>query len=169
MDRSKAALAALKSGTAAPDDVFRAICQDITDTVGATRASVWSFKTEGLKSSITSLCLHDTRDGSFSAGVTLTEDAFPEYFEAITKDLRIVAPDALTHPATSCFDEAYFTPLDIRSLLDFVVLEKGAPVAVLCCEHCSEQKPWSSADLDYLQAIATVVKFAFKARVPVTA
>jgi len=169
MDRARAALSALKSGTTTLEGVYQAVCQDITTNVGATRASVWTIQTVALKSSITSVCLFDTRDGSFSSGVTLTEDAFPEYFEAITRDLKIVAPDAITHPATACFDEVYFTPLDIRSLLDFVILEKGRPVAVLCCEHCGEQKDWSAKDLDYLQAISTVVGFALKRAAPVAA
>ncbi len=163
MQRARAALAAFKAGQGDIATVYQAVCQDITAHVGATRASVWSLETVALRSSITSLCLHDTRDGSFTSGVTLHEGDFPEYFDAIARDLRIVAPDAITHPATACFDEVYFTPLDIRSLLDFVILDKGRPVAVLCCEHCGEQKPWTQQDLDYLQAISTVVGFAMKA------
>ena len=169
MELARAAFSAFKAGSAPLASVYEAICKDITTHVGATRASVWRMDTTGLRSSITSVCLHDTRDGSFSSGVTLTEEAFPEYFEAITSDLRIVAPDAITHPATSCLDEVYFTPLDIRSLLDFVVLDKGQPVAVLCCEHCAEQKQWTQQDLDYLQAIATVVGFTMKASAKVAA
>jgi GAF domain-containing protein len=163
MERARTALATFKAGKSPISSVYQAVCQDITTHVGATRASVWSMESVALKSSITSLCLYDTRDASFTSGVTLSEDAFPEYFDAIARDLKIVAPDAITHPATSCFDEVYFAPLDIRSLLDFVILEKGRPVAVLCCEHCGEQKPWSQKDLDYLQAISTVVGFAMKA------
>lgn len=163
MQRARAALAAYKGGHSPIETVHQAVCQDITEHVGATRASVWSFATASLRSSITSLCLFDARDASFSSGATLTEDDFPEYFDAITRDLRIVAPDAITHAATACFDEVYFTPLDIRSLLAFVILDKGRPVAVLCCEHCGEQKAWSQQDLDYLQAISTVVGFAMKA------
>jgi GAF domain-containing protein len=169
MERARAALAAFKAGSTPIASVYEAICQDITTHVGATRASVWTMQSSALNASITSVCLFDTRDGSFSSGVTLSEEAFPEYFEAITRDLKIVAPDAITHPATSCFDEVYFSPLDIRSLLDFVILEKGRPVAVLCCEHCAEQKQWTQKDLDYLQAISTVVGFAMKSGAKVAA
>jgi GAF domain-containing protein len=161
MQRARQALGAIKTDPAAIGDFYEAVCRDIVEHVGATRASVWSFNT--LKDAITSECLVDSRDGSVSRGVTLKEEDFGAYFHAIRTDLRIVAPDALTHPATSCFDEIYFTPLDIRSLLDYVVLVRDEPAMVLCCEHCGEQKPWSDADVEYLHQMAAVLAMAQKA------
>lgn len=160
MLRTKQALATVRTNPAAVADVYEAICRDIVEQVGATRASVWTFNT--LKDAITSECLLDTRDGSVSRGVTLKEEDFGSYFHAIRNDLKIVAPDALTHPATSCFDEIYFTPLDIRSLLDYVVLVRDEPTMVLCCEHCGEQKAWSDEDIRYLHHMAAALALAAK-------
>lgn len=160
MQRARKALSAVKADPAALVQFYEAVCRDIVENVGATRASVWTFSP--LKDAITSECLFDSRDGTVSGGVTLKEEDFGAYFAAIRDDLRIVAPDALTHPATSCFDEIYFTPLDIRSLLDYVVLVRDEPTMVLCCEHCGEQKPWSDADVEYLHQMAAVLAMALK-------
>ncbi|MCU0624079.1 MAG: GAF domain-containing protein, partial [Gemmatimonadaceae bacterium] len=81
---------------------------------------------------------------------------------AIKRDLRIVASDAATHPATSCFDEVYFTPLDIRSLLDVCIVVGGQPVAVLCCEHCGTVRPWSAEDIAYLDKMGALLGMALK-------
>lgn len=161
MDRSKSALRAFKSGSTSLDALLETVCREITEHVGSTRASVWTFR-QPLRDAIVCASLFDTRDGSVSKGAVLSEDDFPDYFRAVTEDLRIVAPDAVTHPATKAFDDVYFLPLDIRSLLDFVVLVDGVPVAVLCCEHCTDIKQWTDADVDYLQAMSSVVAFALK-------
>lgn len=161
MEHSKSALRALKSREISFPSFLETVCREITEHVGSTRASVWTFR-QPLRDAIECACLFDTRDGSVHAGTVLAEDDFPAYFQAITDDLRIVAPDAITHPATSAFDDVYFVPLDIRSLLDFVVMVNNQPAAVLCCEHCATQKPWSQADIDYLQAMAGVVTYGLK-------
>jgi GAF domain-containing protein len=161
MEHSKSALRSLKSHDITFPAFLQTVCREITENVGSTRASVWTFR-QPLRDAIECASLFDTRDGSFSSGAVLSEDDFPAYFQAITEDLRIVAPDAVTHPATSAFDDVYFVPLDIRSLLDFVVMVNNQPVAVLCCEHCVTQKAWSQADIDYLQAMAGVVTFGLK-------
>jgi GAF domain-containing protein len=160
MQRARQSYSLIKQNPEAIASFYQAVCQDIVEHVGATRASIWTFSTLG--DAITSVCLFDSRDGSFSSGATLKEEDFGAYFAAIRDDLRIVAPDALTHPATSCFDEIYFTPLDIRSLLDYVVLVNGEPALVLCCEHCGEQKQWSEADVSYLHQMSSVLTMAYK-------
>ena len=161
MDRSKTALKAFKAGEVTLPHFFETICREITEHVGSTRASIWTFA-EPLRDAIICETLFDSRDGSVQSGAVLKEEDFPAYFAAITESLRIVAPDAITHPATSAFDDVYFAPLDIRSLLDFVIMLGDRPVGVLCCEHCAEQKDWTQADLDYLQAMSSIVMFGLR-------
>lgn len=160
MEQSREALKAMRAGSGTLESVLEVVCREITDNVGSTRASVWDFGPA--KDEIRCLKLLDTRDGSYSDGSVLREDDFPAYFEAIKADLKIVAADAAHHPATACFDEVYFVPLDIRSLLDFVIYRGTEPVAVLCCEHCVDKKNWSEADVAYLQNMAALIAFAFR-------
>ncbi len=161
MEQSKSALRALKAGEITFESFLQTVCREITENVGSTRASVWTLR-QPLRDAIECACLFDTRNGSYSSGTVLKEDDFPDYFRAVTEDLRLVAPDAVTHPATKAFDDVYFLPLDIRSLLDFVVLVNKVPVAVLCCEHCATIKEWSDADVDYLHAMSSVVAYGLK-------
>lgn len=160
MDKARAALTQLKSNPGAIDAVFEAVCRDIVDHVKSTRASVWHLN--GVQDAITCAALFDSRDDSVQRGTRLDEESFPEYFGAIKRDLRIVAEDAAHHPATACFDEVYFAPLDIRSLLDVCVIVGGQPVAVLCCEHCGTVRPWTAEDIAYLDKMGALLAMALK-------
>jgi GAF domain-containing protein len=160
MEKSREALKALRAGSASLESVCEVVAKEITENVGSTRASVWEFGPA--KDEIRCLKLFDTRDNSTISGIILREDDFPAYFEAIKADMKVVAVDAATHPATSCFDEAYFVPNDIRSLLDFVIYRGAEPIAVLCCEHCTDKKNWSDSDVAYLQNMAALIGFAFR-------
>jgi len=139
--------------------LMEAVCRQITQKVGSTRASVWAFS--ALQDHITCECLYDVRTGAFSSGARLNEDDFADYFKAIKDDLKVVAPDAREHPATSCFNTLYFLPNNIFSLLDFVVLDGREPVAVLCCEHCRDERAWTRQDMDFLQAMSAALAPAF--------
>jgi GAF domain-containing protein len=155
MEATRAALTLYKSQNGDLNQVYQSMCLDITRHVGSTRASVWLLTP--LQDAIECLCLHDTRDKSFHSGSQLREEDFGDYFQAIKKDLKIIADDASSHSATKCFDEIYFIPNDIRSLLDFVVLKSGAPIGVLCCEHCTQIKRWSESDIQYLHQMSSLL------------
>lgn len=129
----------LSKGAITLQEAYGEVARHITDTVGCTRASLWLFTAGG--TTIELQALIDTRTGEISQGDTLHEDDYPDYFSAITNNLRVIATEARSHPATECLSEDYLQPLDIVSLLDFVVLHNGHPAAILSCEHCGEQKP----------------------------
>ncbi len=160
MDRSRAAFAAARTAPARLPELYRAVATDLTEAIGSTRASLWIFEEYGTR--IRCLSLLDTRTGAYHDGAVLTEADFPDYFHAIRTDLRIVAPLATVHPATMGFDEAYFVPNDIRSLLDHVVLVNDQPAAVLCCEHCGEPRDWTPSHMAYLEQMAVLIKMALR-------
>lgn len=160
MERARAAFATARANPAALPELYRAVATDLTEAIGSTRASLWIFEEYGTR--IRCLALHDTRTGAITEGAVLTEQDFPDYFHAIRTDLKIVAPLAAVHPATMGFDEAYFVPNDIRSLLDHVVLVNDQPAAVLCCEHCGAPRDWTGADTAYLEQMAVLIKMALR-------
>jgi GAF domain-containing protein len=138
--------------------VHQAVCEDIVRHVGSTRASIWYFN--DLKDRITCACLLDSRTGRFDSGTELHEDDFPQYFEAIRSHEIINAPDALTHPATRCFDEIYFSATGIVSLLDRVITVRRQHTAILCCEHCDEPRRWRLFDHEYLRHMAILLRLS---------
>lgn len=158
MDKSKNAFSQLKKGEITLDQAFEIMTKDFADHVGTTRVSIWSFN--DLATEIYCHKLYDKRTNNFIQNFSLKEEDFPTYFEAVQKNLVVSAPDASNHPATKCFDELYFLPNDIRSLLDIIIMKDKKLFGVLCCENCGEIKNWNSSHTDYLQAASALVTFA---------
>lgn len=162
MKLSKEAFQELRNGQLAVSDFWNVVCQEITDNIGSSRASLWTF--DAKRESIYCEALYDARDGRFSYGTVLRAKDFPSYFAAILQEAQVVAPDARKHPSTSCFNQLYFEPNDIHSLLDFILIDGVTPIGVLCCEHCGDVKQWTDGDVRYLQAIASILGSTLRTR-----
>lgn len=125
----------------------------------ANRVSLWSFD-----SSISRIdclmCLNDETN-EYSSGTHLLESDFKEYFEAILAQEVLVASDARTHPSTSCFNEAYFIPNKIYSLLDYVLIKDGRPFGIICCERVGQRQEWLDSDISMLRRIANMTAMFF--------
>lgn len=150
----------VSKGTYTIEEVYNAMCKNICENVGSTRASIWLFN--DLHTNIKCQSLYDTRTEEYYKDFILKEDDFPVYFEVVKNELKIVANDAENHYATKDFTDVYFIPNDIRSLLDHVVLQSGEPKGVLCCEHCGEIKNWTEEDENYLKQMAVILGMTFK-------
>ncbi|MGL4243266.1 MAG: GAF domain-containing protein [Beijerinckiaceae bacterium] len=159
METARTILGDFSMGRTTAQEVHRAVCGEIIKHVEATRASVWYFNS--FRDEITCACLLDARTGEFTQGAVLREDDFPEYFAAIREHTIVNAPDAMNHPATRCFDELYFLPNNISSLLDVVISANRQQVAVLCCEHCGDIREWRKADITYLEQMAILLRLSF--------
>ncbi len=159
MHRTQAALFGLRLGHATVEDVWKAACEDIVAATGVSRASVWAFAEDGDR-----LICRNLFDGvrrEHRNGAVLLRADHPAYFRAITNNAKVVASDALNHPATKGFADGYFQKDDVRSLLDFIVLNGTAPVGVLCCEQSGTIREWGQADLACLQSIAMSIGDVF--------
>lgn len=155
MKKSHKAYKDFRSGLCSLDDVYKVMCQEIVKDTGATRASIWLFSQDGKK--IICQLLFDKRTLGFSRDAVLSEKDFPDYFKAIQGNCIVNAADAIHHPATKCFNGAYFYPNSIVSLLDFVILNGTTPFGILCCENCGEIKNWTKKDEDYLSEQAAIL------------
>lgn len=148
-------------GAMAPDAFYRGLTEALVGTVGCSRASLWRY-TNGLYDKVECLDLYDSSEGQHHAGFTLLETDFGPYFEAMQRDNMIVAHHARQHPATDCFNESYFEPHDIYSLLDVGISVNGSPWGLFCCEQVTFVKEWSQADTEILRSISTLCGMAFK-------
>lgn len=160
MLRTRATYGAIKQNPDAIDAFYRAVCRDIVASRRATRASVWNLSPA--HDVLTNLCQFDSRDGTFTSGTVLNAAECPAYFQAINHDLRVVANDVLTHPATASLDRSVFVAIDVRSLLVAVVLIEGEPGMLLCCAQCGTTREWTEEDLSYLRQLASVVSMGVK-------
>ncbi|MCJ8318336.1 MAG: GAF domain-containing protein [Colwellia sp.] len=151
----------LTNPTISVDNKLIEICQRTHQLIeGADRISLWSFS-QGLNK-ITSLLSFDTNSGQFTSGQELSRDDYTEYFDAIIKNEVINAPRARDHVFTQCFNESYFEPLKIYSLLDFILHNDFKPMGIICCEGVGKVKYWSGENIETLKRIANISSCCFQ-------
>ncbi|OYQ35591.1 hypothetical protein CHU95_07675 [Niveispirillum lacus] len=158
MRHVRAALAVFQGRAEDLSPVFEAACRDIVEDLGVSSGSVWFFDRDG--TGIECAALYDARDARLLRGTFLRSADSPQYFLALQQEGRVVADDALTHPATSCL-RPYLAQRDVRSLLDHVVFTQGKPFAVMCCEQGGRVREWSEDDALYLRQMSILLGVAF--------
>jgi GAF domain-containing protein len=152
---------ALVAGTIAPDAFYQSLTRTITEALGCSRASLWQY-TNAFKDEVVCLDLYDRGEEKHYEGIVLREDDFGPYFEAMRSEGLIVASNARSHEATSCFNELYFEPNGIYSLLDVGIKVNGVDFGLFCCENVTFIKEWSTTDVDFLRATGTLCGMALK-------
>ncbi len=143
------------------EEKLKEICV-ITSSVihGADRVSLWRFDADFHY--IESLMCYDTKEQSFIDGQKLYRTDFKEYFDGILLNDVINAAQARSHPLTKCFNESYFEPLDIYSLLDFILYTDFVPTGIICCEGVGKEVQWQDEDIKSLKRIANTSSMFFK-------
>lgn len=143
------------------DHFYRQLTETITIQLACTRASLWLYS-DALLNEIIAIDLYDSNRLEHYQGIALHEDDFAPYFAAMRDDGGIDAPVAAEHPATHCFNELYFEPNDIYSLLDVGIRYQGQLVGVFCCEQVGEVMYWNDAQKAYLDQAGKLITFALK-------
>lgn len=152
---------ALSRNTLSNTDKHIAICRSVKAIVSnVNRVSLWKFNPQ--RTGLNCLILQDNNEIIIPDGVNLSSDDFPDYFDAILQNQWVIASDARTHPDTQCFNELYFKPNNIHSLLDFVFQDYFKAVGVICCEATGEAVQWSNQDIAGLKRIAGITSMFFK-------
>ncbi|WP_430456271.1 GAF domain-containing protein [Rheinheimera sp.] len=152
---------AFKDQQISAEAFYRQLTETITKQLHCSRASLWLYS-DALLSEIIAVDLYDSNEDAHYQGIALHEDDFAPYFEAMRNDGGINAPDAATHPATSCFNEAYFEPNDILSLLDVGIRYNGQLVGVFCCEQVGSIMEWNASQITFLEQAGKLITFALK-------
>jgi hypothetical protein len=135
------------------EDKLKEICLTTAALIkGSDRVSLWCFD-EDFKS-VKLLTCFDTSTGTFSSNQTLKQSDYSDYFSGILKNDVINAPHARTHELTQCFNNSYFIPLEIYSLLDFILHQDFNPHGVICCESVGKITQWSDDNVETLKRIA---------------
>jgi GAF domain-containing protein len=149
------------SGAVKPEIFYQSLTEQIVRSIGCSRASLWQY-TSGLQDRVVCLDLYDSGDEKHHAGAVLSESDFGPYFQAMQTENIIVASHAREHSATSCFNELYFEPNGIHSLLDVGINVGGAPFGLFCCEQVTFVKEWTPEDVEFLRSVGTLCGMAFK-------
>lgn len=137
-----------------------ALTKEVVNALDADRASVWLYSRS--KNSIICEQLYVRSEDKFYQNIKLSEVDFPAYFEALSKNAVIVADDAETHPATSCFLESYLKPLNIKSMLDIPIIYQKNVIGVICIESC-QPRTWTKEEINFGQLLAPLYSLAYTA------
>ncbi len=149
-------------GSLTAEAFYQALTRTLVEEIGCTRASLWIYPNPLMRDSIECLSLYDRTDAQWGAGTVLKEEDFGPYFEAMRRDNMIVASDARNLAVTSCFNEIYFAPLGIYSLLDVGINISGEPFGLFCCENTTDVMQWTDEQMEYLRQTGTLLGFALK-------
>ena len=136
----------------------RSIVKEVVDAIDADRASIWMFNKE--RDSIILQQLYIKSEDTFYQDITLYRKDFEQYFLALEENPIIVANEAETHYATSCFLESYLKPLGVKSMLDVPVWYKGSLIGVICIESLTSRS-WKNEEIDFSQILSSLYSFAY--------
>lgn len=143
------------------EDKLQEICTITSQLIkGADRVSLWSFSDDFEK--IESLICYDSSNGDITSGMSLNKSDFNDYFKGILEQEVINASEARTHDLTKHLNETYFDPLNIQSLLDFVLHQDFVPSGIICCESVGRVTHWTDENIKSLKRIASSSSMYFK-------
>ena len=137
------------------------ICKEVVNTIGTDRCSFWIYNKE--KSSIICQNLYVLSEDTFYKDIELSENDFGPYFKALIENPIIIANDAETHPATSCFLKDYLKPLGIKSMLDVPIFYKRKVIGVMCIESLSPRL-WNKDEIDFAQLLSSLYSFGYSVK-----
>ena len=160
----------------------KSLTKQVTKSLEVDRCSIWLYKITLAEQPTTShknnadflkdnkkttlICqqLYVRSEDKWYQDIELHKKDYEPYFNTLLTEPIIIAEEALTHPATSCFTETYLKPLGIKSMLDVPIIYRGEVIGVICIEHLS-QKYWLKPEIDFLQMLAALYSFAYSVKI----
>lgn len=142
-------------------DGGKLLTKEVTSSIGADRCSIWLYNSD--KTSIICQQLYIKSEDNWYSDIELFRKDFTPYFDHLLVDPVIVADDAETHSATSCFREGYLKPLGIKSMLDVPIIFRGSIIGVICIESLT-LRSWAPCEIDFAQMLSSLYSFAFSVK-----
>ncbi len=142
-------------------EAAKVLTKQITKTIDTDRCSLWLYNED--KTSIVCKQLYIKAEDKWYDNIELFRKDFEPYFEHLDIDPIIVANNAETHIATSCFTETYLRPLNIKSMLDVPILYKGEVIGVFCIEG-HKVREWVSLEVNFARLISSIYSFAYSVK-----
>ncbi|GAB3423185.1 hypothetical protein GCM10027435_28780 [Haloparvum alkalitolerans] len=134
------------------DEAAALIAETMVSVLGVARASVWLFGDD--RETMTCLDLFERDEGVHESGMTLSAEAYPNYFEALINRRAVAAADAAADPRTAGLTESYLDPEGIESMLDATVRRGGEVVGVLCAETVGDYREWTEDERRFAGELA---------------
>jgi PAS domain S-box-containing protein len=139
----------------------KSLTREVVKALEVDRASVWLYSKN--KQKIVCEQLYVGSEDTFYSGIELHAQDFPEYFHALEFDPVIIADDAESHPATSCFLRPYLKPLGIKSMLDVPIVHRKNVLGVICIESRAP-RTWTKEEINFAQMLSPLYSLAYNAK-----
>ena len=140
----------------------KVLTKEVSKSIDSDRCSIWIYNSD--KTSIVCQQLYVEAEDKWYQGSELKKEDFEPYFLALSFDPIIIANDAETHPATSCFKEVYLSPLGVKSMLDVPIIYRGNIIGVVCIESLSPRN-WKECEVHFAQLLSSLYTFAYSVKV----
>ncbi|NBW18660.1 MAG: PAS domain S-box protein [Caulobacteraceae bacterium] len=142
-------------------DGGKSLTKEVTNAINTDRCSIWLYNKD--MSSIVCEQLYVKAENKWYEGIELFEKDFKPYFDHLKIDPIIIANNAETHSATSCFTESYLKPLGVKSMLDVPIIYKGEVIGVICIENLTLRK-WETIEVHFAQILSSLYTFAYSVK-----
>ena len=136
----------------------KVLTKEVTESISADRCSIWLYNED--KSAIICEQLYIKSEDSWYQDITLYKKDFQPYFLSLLINPIIIANDAESHTATSCFTETYLKPLGVKSMLDVPVVYRGETIGVICIESLT-LRVWDKVEVNFAQLLSSLYTFAY--------
>jgi len=134
------------------------LTKEVVDTLDVDRCSIWFYNDD--KTSIICEWLYIKSENTWLKDIELRKSDYEPYFLSLDVSPIIIASDALTHPATSCFNESYSIPLGIKSMLDVPIIYRGEVIGVMCIETI-DRRNWSEVEINFAEMLSSLYSFTY--------
>jgi signal transduction histidine kinase len=93
----------------------------------------------------------------------LTAADYPGYFTALRERSNlVVSHDVMSDDRLSEFQESYFSPFGITSMLDVPVHRSGKLFGVICLEHVGPKRKWTEQEIDFGRSTGHLIALAIE-------
>ncbi|MDP4536274.1 GAF domain-containing protein [Alkalimonas collagenimarina] len=162
LEQQQLRLSAIQAGVLAAPQLFsttagsawRYLTEQISEALQVQRVSIWLFNADG--AALLTEDLFERKSQQHSSGAELRQQCYPRYFAALQSNNVLAIDDAQHNPATAEFNQDYLKPLDIKSMLDAVIVSEQGMVGVICAEQVGTSRHWQSSEQNFMTAMASV-------------
>jgi len=138
------------------------LTKEVATTINTDRCSIWLYNED--KTSILCEQLYIKKEDTWYQNIELFRKDFESYFKTLIYNPIIIANDAETHEATSCFKDVYLKPLGIKSMLDVPIIYGGDVIGVICIESLTKRN-WANIEVHFAQILSSVYSFAHSVKI----
>lgn len=139
-------------------EALQKITEASSKTLTVDKVSVWLFNHDKTKI----ICKDCYNNKSHEQGSIIKSAEYPRFFEAIQKFHNITAPDARGYYYTCEFNESYFKPNGIFSVMDVPIWLEGKLMGVFCNET-SRIRHWTFEEQDFASSLAHLISLGLEA------